>query len=115
MKLTPQKPAQIRYGETTLEEERAEQRQEAGQGERGQLLANIRRLTTIVLDKLEQGSKEGTLDQAQIRLLGSIVMRSLGLWQETLNPRPRRRPRRELQDTEDQLPDKELDRKREQG
>lgn len=86
-----------------LEEQTFEQSQETGQGERGQLLANIRRLTTIVLDKLEQGSKEGTLDQAQIRLLGSIVMRSLGLWQETLNPRPRRHPRRELQETEDGL------------
>lgn len=79
-----------------------EQRQEAD-GERGQLVANIRRLTGIVLDKLEQGSREGTLDQAQVRLLGSIVMRSLGLWQETLNPRPRRGRRRELQSTEECL------------
>ena len=95
----------VRTAETgsRLEEQTLEQSQETGQGERGQLLANIRRLTTIVLDKLEQGSKEGTLDQGQIRLLGSIVMRSLGLWQETLNPRPGRRPRRELRETEDSL------------
>ncbi len=92
-----------------------EQGQEAGQDERGMLLANIRKLTTMVLDKLEQGSKEGTLDQAQTRLLGSIVMRSLGLWQETLNPRPRRRPRKEPEDTEDLPPEGELDKKREQG
>ena len=98
-----------------MEEQTVEQRQEAGQGECGELLANIRRLTTIVLDKLEQGSKEGTLDQAQIRLLGSIVMRSLGLWQETLNPRPRRRPRKEPQETEDLPPEAELDKKRKQG
>lgn len=91
------------------------QRQEAGQGERDELLANIRRLTRIVLDKLEQGSKEGTLDQAQIRLLGSIVMRSLGLWQETLNPRHRRCPRREPQETEDLPPEGELDKKRKQS
>ena len=86
-----------------MEEQRVGQRQEAGQGERGHLLANIRRLTMIVLDKLEQGSKEGTLDQGQIRLFGSIVMRSLVLWQETLNPKPRRHPRRELRETEDSL------------
>jgi len=97
-----------------MEEQTVEQRQEAGQGECGELLANIRRLTTIVLDKLEQGSKEGTLDQAQIRLLGSIVTRSLGLWQETLNPRPRRRPRKEPEETEDLPPEGELDKKRKQ-
>ena len=61
---------------------------------RKDLLTNIQRLTTIVLDKLEQGSKDGTLDQAQIRLLGSIGMRALGLWQEILNPTPRRSPRK---------------------
>jgi hypothetical protein len=59
-----------------------------GQESPDDLLASIRRLTRIVLDKLEQGSREGTLDQAQIRLLGSIAMKSLGLWQEALNPRP---------------------------
>ncbi len=96
-------------------EQTVEQKQEAGHGERDALLANIRRLTRIALDKLEQGAKEGTLDQAQIRLLGSIVMRSLGLWQETLNPRPRRHPRKEPQETEDLPPGRGLDKKREQG
>src|SRR5712692_3943831 len=61
------------------------------------LLVNIQRLSTIVLDKLEQGCKDGTLDQAQIRLLGSISMRALELWQETLNP-PSRRASRKLED-----------------
>jgi hypothetical protein len=61
------------------------------------LLVNIQRLTNIVLDKLEQGCKDGTLDQAQIRLLGSIGMRALGLWQETLNP-PSRRTSRKMED-----------------
>ena len=93
----------MREERSPLEEQTMEQRPETGQGERDQLLANIRRLTTIVLDKLEQGSKEGTLDQGQIRLLGSIVMRSLGLWHETLNPKPGRRPRRELREIEDSL------------
>lgn len=71
-------------------------------GQRDELLANIRRLSRVVLDRLEEGSKEGTLDQAQIRLLGSIAMKSLGLWQEALNPRLRRGFRREARETEEQ-------------
>jgi hypothetical protein len=65
-----------------------------------ELLASVKRLTRIVLDKLEEGSREGTLDQAQTRLYSSIVMRSIGLWQEALNPRPRRRLRRELEEVD---------------
>jgi len=72
-------------------------------GQREELLANIRRLSGIVLNRLEEGSKEGTLDQAQIRLLGSIAMKSLGLWQEALNPRPRRGLRREALEVEEGL------------
>jgi len=76
-----------------------------GQESPDDLLASIRRLTKIVLDKLEQGSMEGTLDQAQIRLLGSIATRSLGLWQDALSPRQRRGLRRELLGLEERLPD----------
>ncbi|HLC11088.1 MAG TPA: hypothetical protein VJL56_04500 [Candidatus Bathyarchaeia archaeon] len=36
-----------------------------------ELLANIRRLTVMVLDNLEVGSKDRTLDQGQKRLLSS--------------------------------------------
>ncbi len=72
-------------------------------GPRRDLLVNIHRLTTIVLDKLEQGCKDGTLDQAQIRLLGSIGIRSLGLWKDTLDPRPRRNPRKSEQETFDEM------------
>ena len=55
---------------------------ETGQGV--ELLANIRRLTTIVLDRLEKGSAEGTLDQGQVRMLSSTALRSLKLWKEAL-------------------------------
>jgi hypothetical protein len=68
-----------------------------------ELLASIKRLTRIVLDKLEEGSNERTLDQAQTRLYSSIVMRSIGLWQEALNPRPRRRLRQDLEEVESKL------------
>ncbi len=46
-----------------------------------ELLTNIKRLTRIVLDKLEEGSKEGSLR----------------------NPRPRRRVGRDLHDEIDRL------------
>jgi len=55
-------------------------------GQRNELLAGVKRLTCIVLDRLEQGSKEGTLDQAQMRMLGSIALRSYKLWLEALGP-----------------------------
>ena len=78
-------------------------------GQRDELLANIQRLSHIVLDRLEEGSREGTLDQAQIRLLGSIAMKSLGLWQEALNPRPRRVLRGEARETEERMAKEVLD------
>jgi hypothetical protein len=68
-----------------------------------ELLDNIKRLTRIVLDKLEEGSKEGSLDPAQARLYGSIATRSLCLWLEARNPRPRRRVGRELHDEIDRM------------
>ena len=52
--------------------------------EREELLAKVRRLTCIVVDRLEDGSKEGTLDSGQVRMLGSIALRSLRLWKEAL-------------------------------
>lgn len=48
------------------------------------LLANIRRLTVMVLDNLEEGSKDNTLDQGQKRLLGSTGARLLRLWRIVL-------------------------------
>ena len=68
-----------------------------------ELLGNIKRLTRIILDRLEEGSKEGSLDQAQTRLYGSILTRSLCLWIEALNPRPRRRVGRDVHDEIDRL------------
>src|SRR5260370_12171701 len=68
-----------------------------------ELLANNKRLTRIVLDKLEEGSKEGSLDPAQARPYGSIATRSLCLWLEAPNPRPRRRVGRDLHHRLDRL------------
>jgi 5-methylcytosine-specific restriction endonuclease McrBC regulatory subunit McrC len=49
-----------------------------------ELQANIRRLTIMVLDNLEEGTKENILDQAQKRLLSSTGARLLRLWRTVL-------------------------------
>ncbi len=55
-----------------------------GESGRKELLANIRRLTIAVLDNLEEGSRDKTLDQGQKRLLSSTGSRLLRLWRSTL-------------------------------
>ncbi len=55
-------------------------------GRRDEMLAGVKRLTGIMLDRMEQGSKDGTVDQAQMRMLGSIALRSFKLWLEALRP-----------------------------
>ena len=55
-----------------------------GESGRKELLVNIRRLTIAVLDNLEEGSKNKTLDQGQKRLLSSTGSRLLRLWRSTL-------------------------------
>ena len=49
-----------------------------------ELLANIRRLTVMVLDNLEAGSRDRTLDQGQKPLLSSTGARLLRLWRAAL-------------------------------
>ncbi len=55
-----------------------------GESGRKELLVNIRRLTIAVLDNLEEGSRDKTLDQGQKRLLSSTGSRLLRLWRSTL-------------------------------
>ena len=55
-----------------------------GTGQREELLGNIRKLAGVVLDRLDEGSKNRTLGIAQIRLLGALGLRALRLWQEIL-------------------------------
>jgi len=55
-----------------------------GEFGRKELLVNIRRLTIAVLDSLEEGSRDKTLDQGQKRLLSSTGSRLLRLWRSTL-------------------------------
>jgi len=57
----------------------------AGPGGRVELLANIRRLAGILMERLEEGSREKTLDQAQTRMLSSTALKALRLWQTVLD------------------------------
>ena len=52
------------------------------------MLANIRRLTIMVLDNLEEGSKNRTLDQGEKRLLSSAGVRLLRLWRSVIREGP---------------------------
>jgi len=47
---------------------------------REDLLQSIRRLSRIILDRLDTGTQEKMMDQTQARMLGSIALRSLRLW-----------------------------------
>ncbi len=51
---------------------------------RAELLVNIRRLANILMERLEEGSRERTLDQAQTRMLSGTTLKALRLWQEVL-------------------------------
>src|SRR5207247_6829290 len=54
------------------------------EGADAELLANIRRLSVMVLDDLEEGSRLRTLDQGQKRLLSATGTRLLRLWRLAL-------------------------------
>jgi len=62
-------------------------------GRREELLAQTRRLACIFLDRIETGVKDGSLDQTQIRMIGSLALRSLRLWRETLGKRDAKKER----------------------
>ncbi len=47
-------------------------------------MSNIRRLANVVLERLEEGSREKTLDQGQTRLLSSTALKALRVWQQVL-------------------------------
>ena len=70
-----------------------------------ELTSNIRRLTAILLEKLEQDSKEKTIDQTQMRLIGAITLRALRLWEKTLrsNGKPARKTSDHVQELNEQV------------
>ena len=60
-----------------------------GAGSREELLAEVGKLARIVMDRLEEGSREKLIDQDQTRLLGGIALRALRLWHDVLNKQPK--------------------------
>ena len=51
---------------------------------RTEALADLRRLTTVILDNLEEGSRNRLMDPKEMRLLGGTVIRSIPLYLKTL-------------------------------
>ena len=56
----------------------------ATDSERKGALADLSRLTRIILDKIEDGSENGLMDAKEIRLLGGTAIRSIRLYLKTL-------------------------------
>jgi len=63
---------------------------------REEALSDLRRLTHVILDSLEEGSKNRLLDPKEIRLLAATVNRSIRLYLRTLE-KDRAKPRRKKQ------------------
>jgi len=70
-----------------------------------ELTSNIRRLTTVMLEKLEEDSKAKTIDHTQMRLMGAITLRALRLWEKTLrsNGKPAKQTSYKVQELTEQV------------
>jgi len=53
--------------------------------ERKEALADLRRLTSIILDNLQEGSQNRLMDPKEMRLLGGTAIRSIRLYLKTLD------------------------------
>ena len=52
--------------------------------ERSEALADLRRLTTVILDNLEEGSRNRLMEPKEMRMLGGTAIRSIRLYLKTL-------------------------------
>jgi len=62
-------------------------------------LADLRRLTSIILDNLQEGSQNRLMDPKEMRLLGGTAIRSIRLYLKTLEEDHARRTRRDEDDS----------------
>ena len=62
-----------------------------GDSKRTEALADLRRLTTVILDNLEEGSRNRLMDPKEMRLLGGTAIRSIRLYLKTLEEDRKRR------------------------
>jgi len=67
--------------------------------ERKEALADLRRLTSIILDNLQEGSQNRLMDPKEMRLLGGTAIRSIRLYLKTLEEDYARRTRRDEDDS----------------
>jgi len=67
--------------------------------ERKEALADLRRLTSIILDNLQEGSQNRLMDPKEMRLLGGTAIRSIRLYLKTLEEDHARRTRRDEDDS----------------
>jgi hypothetical protein len=54
-------------------------------------LSNLRRISNIILDNLEEGTKNKLMDQKELRLMGSVAIRSVRLFLKSLEEENARR------------------------
>jgi hypothetical protein len=66
---------------------------------RTEALADLRRLTTIILDNLEEGSRNRLMDPKEMRLLGGTAIRSIRLYLKTLEEDRKRRLNKDEHDS----------------
>jgi len=66
---------------------------------RTEALADLRRLTTVILDNLEEGSRNRLMDPKEMRLLGGTAIRSIRLYLKTLEEDRKRRFNEEENDS----------------
>ncbi len=55
---------------------------------RARFIANIERLTKLLLDRLDESPSGKLMDEKETRMLGSIVMRSFKIWEKALTRGP---------------------------
>jgi len=72
---------------------------------RSEALADLRRLTTVILDNLEEGSRNRLMDPKEMRLLGGTAIRSIRLYLKTLEEDRVRRSKEQEKDSPQKIPE----------
>jgi len=72
---------------------------------RSEALADLRRLTTVILDNLEEGSRNRLMDPKEMRMLGGTAIRSIRLYLKTLEEDRVRRSKEQEEDSPQKIPE----------
>jgi len=71
---------------------------------RSEALADLRRLTSVILNNLEEGSRNRLIDPKEIRLLGGTAIRSIRLYLKTLEEDRSRRSKEKANASPQKIP-----------